>query len=122
MSYTRSLKTRCKVGASLVGAPGRHKACPYFAQSFWRIDSGILDAGSWMRDSGYGINSDSLISCIPYLASRILHPASKFDTANNPLAETAAYKAFQAEIKDRCQELPVVVALEEVGSDRCFGS
>lgn len=44
------------------------------------------------------------------------------DTANNPLAETAAFKAFQAEIKDRCEELPVAVALEEVGSYRCFGS
>ncbi len=46
------------------------------------------------------------------------------DTAGgtNPLAETAAFKAFQAEIKDRCEELPVAVALEEVGSYRCFGS
>ena len=44
------------------------------------------------------------------------------DTANNPLAETAAFKAFQAEIKDRCEELPVAVVLEEVGSYRCFGS
>ena len=46
------------------------------------------------------------------------------DTAggNNPVAETAAFKAFQAEIKDRCEELPVAVALEEVGSYRCFGS
>ncbi len=41
---------------------------------------------------------------------------------NNPLAETAAFKAFQAEIKDRCEELPVAVELEEVGSYRCFGS
>ena len=44
------------------------------------------------------------------------------DTVNNPLAETAAFKAFQAEIKDRCEELPVAVELEEVGSYRCFGS
>ncbi len=30
-----------------------------------------------MLDSGYGINSDSLTSCILHPASRILHPASR---------------------------------------------
>jgi hypothetical protein len=40
---------------------------------------------------------------------------------NNPLAESSAFKAFQAGIKDRCQEPPVAVDLNEVGSYRFFG-
>ena len=40
------------------------------------------------------------------------------DTAdgNNPLTTTEAFKAFQAGLKDRCEELPVVAELHEVGS------
>jgi hypothetical protein len=41
---------------------------------------------------------------------------------NNPLAESPAFKAFQAEIKDRCDEPPVAVELNEIGSYRFFGS
>lgn len=36
----------------------------------------------------------------------------------NPLAETQAFKEFQAQIKDRCQEQPVVSELARVGSYR----
>ena len=38
----------------------------------------------------------------------------------NPLAQTAAFKAFQAEIKDRCDELPAAVDVEVIGSYRAF--
>ncbi len=40
------------------------------------------------------------------------------DTADgkNPLSESPAFKAFQAEIKDRCVEPPVAVELDEIGS------
>jgi hypothetical protein len=40
---------------------------------------------------------------------------------NNPLADSPAFKAFQAEIKDRCEEPPVAVDLHEIGSYRFFG-
>ncbi len=39
----------------------------------------------------------------------------------NPLAESAAFKAFTARIRDRCEESPVAVDLTEVGSYRLFG-
>lgn len=39
---------------------------------------------------------------------------------NNPLSESAAFKAFQAEIKERCEAPPVAVTLNEVGSYRFF--
>ena len=40
---------------------------------------------------------------------------------SNPLRELAAFKAFTAEVRDRCDEPPVTVELQEVGSYRLFG-
>jgi hypothetical protein len=40
---------------------------------------------------------------------------------SNPLGELPAFKAFTAEIKDRCEEPPVVAELTEVGSYGFFG-
>lgn len=39
----------------------------------------------------------------------------------NPLGELSAFKAFTAQIRDRCEEAPVTVDLKEVGSYRFFG-
>jgi hypothetical protein len=39
---------------------------------------------------------------------------------SNPLGMTDAFKAFQKDIKDRCEELPVAVDLNEVGLYRMF--
>jgi hypothetical protein len=38
----------------------------------------------------------------------------------NPLTELSAFKAFTADIKDRCEEPPVTVKLNEVGSYEFF--
>ena len=43
------------------------------------------------------------------------------DEGRNPLAEIAAFKAFTAGIKDRCDEPPVAVDLTQVGAYRFFG-
>lgn len=40
----------------------------------------------------------------------------------NPLGELAAFKAFTAQIKERCDEPPVATELSEVGSYRFFGN
>ena len=40
---------------------------------------------------------------------------------SNPLSELSAFKAFTAEVRDRCAEPPVTVELQEVGSYRLFG-
>ena len=46
-----------------------------------------------------------------------VHLASiETEDGSNPLAETAAFKAFQAEIRDRCEEPPLAVDLHEIGS------
>ena len=46
-----------------------------------------------------------------------VHMASiETDDGTNPLAATAAFKAFQAELKDRCEEPPKAVELETIGS------
>ncbi|HSG17889.1 MAG TPA: hypothetical protein VLE70_16425 [Anaerolineae bacterium] len=50
-----------------------------------------------------------------------VHLASiETEDGSNPLGETAAFKAFQAEIGDRCVEPPVAVDLNEIGSYRFF--
>jgi len=40
---------------------------------------------------------------------------------SNPLSALSAFKAFTAEIKDRCEEPPIAAELHEVGSYRFFG-
>jgi hypothetical protein len=40
---------------------------------------------------------------------------------SNPLNELSAFKAFTADIRDRCDEPPVGVDLNEVGSYALFG-
>jgi hypothetical protein len=37
---------------------------------------------------------------------------------HNALAESEAFSRFQADVRDRCEELPVVTELHEVGSYR----
>lgn len=49
-----------------------------------------------------------------------LHIAETED-GQNPLAEVKAFKEFQAGIRDRCDEPPVVTDLAEIGSFRLFG-
>lgn len=44
------------------------------------------------------------------------------DAPENPLRQSPAFQAFQENIADRCEELPVAVELEEVGSYSFFGS
>jgi hypothetical protein len=39
----------------------------------------------------------------------------------NPLAAVNAFKRFQEEIEDRCNEAPVSTELREIGSFRVFG-
>ena len=40
------------------------------------------------------------------------------DDGSNPLGATAAFKAFQAEIKDRCDEPPQATEVSAIGSYR----
>jgi hypothetical protein len=51
-----------------------------------------------------------------------VHIASiETDDGQNPLSNTAAFKAFQEGIKDRCEEPPVAVQLHDIGSYRFLG-
>lgn len=44
------------------------------------------------------------------------------ESGDNPLSQSPAFQAFQAGIKERCEEQPVVTDLEEVGSYHFFGA
>ena len=51
-----------------------------------------------------------------------VHIVSRETTdGSNPLGDLSAFKVFTAQIKDRCEEPPVAVDLNEVGSYRFFG-
>ena len=52
-----------------------------------------------------------------------VHIASiETEDGTNPLGETPAFQKFQEQIRDRCEELPVAVDLNEIGSYRIFGN
>ncbi len=42
------------------------------------------------------------------------------DDGKNPLSQVKAFKAFQRDVDDRCEEAPVVTDLREIGSFRLF--
>ena len=51
-----------------------------------------------------------------------VHIASiETDDGNNPLSQSEAFQAFQAGIRDRCEEPPVAVDLHDIGDYRFFG-
>ena len=51
-----------------------------------------------------------------------VHVASfEHDNGQNPLMEVAAFRAFQENIADRCDEPPHVTNMREVGSYGVFG-
>src|SRR5215211_3813612 len=43
------------------------------------------------------------------------------EDGHNPLSDVAAFREFQREVADRCDEAPVVTELSMVGSFRIFG-
>jgi hypothetical protein len=43
------------------------------------------------------------------------------ETDGNPLGQVAAFSRFQENLRDRCEEPPVLTELEEVGSFRFAG-
>lgn len=51
-----------------------------------------------------------------------VHLAStETESGQNPLSEVEAFKRFQEDIADRCEEPPLVTGLREIGSYRLFG-
>ena len=50
-----------------------------------------------------------------------VHIASiETDNGENPLSQSSAFKSFQENIKDRCEEPPVAIDLHTIGSYRFF--
>jgi hypothetical protein len=43
------------------------------------------------------------------------------EDGQNPLTEVAAFREFQKEVGERCEEAPVVAELREIGSYRFLG-
>ena len=47
--------------------------------------------------------------------------ATDTEDGRSPLSEVEAFRRFQENIGDRCEELPVVTSVREIGSYRLFG-
>ena len=47
--------------------------------------------------------------------------STETEDGRNPLSDLQAFKQFQENIDDRCDEAPVVTELREIGSFRLFG-
>jgi hypothetical protein len=50
-----------------------------------------------------------------------VHVHSNETGGANPLTELPAFRAFQENVRERCDEPPVVTKLDEIGSYRFFG-
>lgn len=50
-----------------------------------------------------------------------VHVHSNETGGANPLSSLPAFQAFQANVRERCDEPPVVTRIEEIGSYRFFG-
>jgi hypothetical protein len=48
--------------------------------------------------------------------------STEAEDGSNPLTKTEAFARFTENIRERCDEPPVVTALDEIGSYRVFGS
>jgi hypothetical protein len=53
-------------------------------------------------------------------AVSFVHVAEVDDETENPLARVEAFRAFQAEIQDRCEQPPAASRAREIGSFRMF--
>lgn len=42
------------------------------------------------------------------------------ETSENPIGELPAFQAFQAGLRERCVEQPMPLAVEAIGTYRCF--
>jgi hypothetical protein len=52
-----------------------------------------------------------------------VHLASvETEDGHSPLAEVSAFRAFTANVRDRCDEPPVTTELREIGTFNLFGS
>ena len=94
----------------------RYKVRPECADENVRLIQAVYEQLARERPAGLRYATFRLDDGVSFV-----HVAShESDDGSNPLTELAAFKAFTAEIRSRCEEAPVSVELREIGSYAFF--
>jgi hypothetical protein len=93
----------------------RYKVKPDQAATNAELVRAVYEELAGTRPAGFRYATFQLDDGVSFM-----HLASQESEAN-PLAETTAFQRFQENIRDRCDEPPVVSELTEVGSYNFFG-
>jgi hypothetical protein len=94
----------------------RYKVKPDRVQENEALVRGVYEELSRAQPSGLRYATFRLEDSVSFV-----HLAETED-GRNPLRGVEAFGRFQSDIRDRCEELPVVTELREVGSFRLFDS
>ena len=94
----------------------RYKVKPESADENRRLVENVFEELNENRPEGLRYMTFQLDDGVSFV-----HVASiETEDGTNPLGATEAFKAFQSELKARCDELPAAIELNEVGSYRFF--
>jgi hypothetical protein len=89
----------------------RYKVRPDAADENQRLIEAVFAQLASERPAGLRYQSFRLADGVSFM-----HVASTTGPGPNPLVETAAFKAFSAGIKARCEEPPVTTEMQVVGA------
>ena len=92
----------------------RYKVKPGRAEENQRFVENVYEELRRMTPPGFHYATFKLADGVSFV-----HIVSR-DTPENPLSKSPAFQAFQADIQERCEEPPLAVELEEVGSYQFF--
>jgi hypothetical protein len=95
----------------------RYKVKPDRAAENERLVRAVYDELEHSRPAGLHYATFQLDDGVSFV-----HLASiETEDERSPLSEVNAFKAFQKDIGERCDEPPVVTEIREIGSFRVFG-
>jgi L-rhamnose mutarotase len=95
----------------------RYKIKPEHAAENERLVRAVYDELQRTEPGGFHYATFQLDDGVTFV-----HLASTdSDDGQNPLSELEAFRQFQENISDRCDEAPVVIQLREIGSYHLFG-
>ncbi|HEY6257666.1 MAG TPA: hypothetical protein VIY51_17935 [Xanthobacteraceae bacterium] len=95
----------------------RYKTKPDRARENEQLIESVFQELQLSRPEGFRYASFKLGDGVSFVHISCIETAD----GSNPLTQSAAFKSFQAGIKDRCEEQPVATDVSEIGSYRLFG-
>ena len=93
----------------------RYKVKPEQVGANERLVRDVYEELAQLQPDGFHYGTFKLEDGVSFV-----HVASQ-DGERTPLADVEAFARFQADLRERCDEPPVVTQLDEIGSFRFFG-